>query len=107
MRTLLLTLLLTLPALPAQAQTIRGAGARPCAEWNQARRGGGRDFEAQQWTLGYISAVTVTNAAATRGLLRATDEKGTFAAIDGYCATHPNDMLWSAVKSALAASHGA
>jgi hypothetical protein len=107
MRALLLTLILLLPALPGHAQTIRGAGARPCAEWSQARRGGGRDFDAEQWTLGYISAITATNAPGARSLLHTTDEKGIFAAIGGYCAMHPDDMLWHAVKSALAAANGA
>jgi hypothetical protein len=90
----------------AHAQTIRGAGARPCAEWSRARTGGGRDYEGEQWTLGYVSAVTV-DAQRPRGQNGATDPRTVFAGIDVYCAAHPDDMLWDALKAILATQHGA
>ena len=98
-------LALTLPSAPAHAQTIRGAGARPCTEWLQARTGNGRDFEAEQWALGYLSAVSA--ATPERGVLRAADQKTIFAGMDTYCGAHRQDMLWNAVKSVLAVQHGA
>ena len=104
MHRLVLALILLAPALPCGAQTIRGVGARPCAEWLQARGDNGRDFEAEQWTLGYLSGA---NAAREGALFRATDEKAIFASVDAYCGAHPQDMLWNAVKSVLATPHGA
>ncbi len=106
MRLLLAVLMLTLAA-QGQAQTVRGAGARPCAEWSQARRGGGRAYEAEQWTLGYISAVNAGIGGRSGSLLSAGAEKATFAAIDAFCVSHPDEMLWNAIKSALSTSHGA
>ena len=105
MRYPLASLILLLPIATAQGQTVRGAGARPCAEWSQARRGGGRAFEAEQWTLGYMSALNVAVAGHQGGMFRLLDEKSTFSAVDLYCAQHPTDMVWSAVKSAVA-GHG-
>ena len=107
MRLLFAMLVLLLPLGAARAQTVRGAGARPCADWTQARRGGGRDFEAEQWTLGYLSGLNAGARARQTSLFRVLDENGAFAAIDSYCAVHPTDMLWTAVKSALTAAHGA
>ena len=107
MRFLLATLILILPLGAPRAQTVRGAGARPCAEWTQARRGGGRDFEAEQWALGYLSGVNAGASARQASLFRMFDEKSVFATIDGYCTAHPADMLWIAVRSMMQAAHGA
>ena len=105
MRSLCLAAALLLPVLPAAAQTIRGVGARPCADWLQARKGGGRDFEAEQWALGYLSAVNVAQRGS--GLFHGLDAGGIFAGIDSYCGGHPGDMLWNAVKAVTPASRGA
>ena len=86
----------------AHAETIRGMGARPCAEWVQARRDGGRDFWAEQWVLGYLSGVNATAPPHQASLFVAGDDKPVFAAVDGYCQTHTQDMLWSAVKAVVA-----
>ena len=107
MRRFLAILLLALTLGVTQAQTMRGVGARPCADWTQARRGGGRDYEAEQWVLGYMSGLNVASGARQGSVFRVLDEKGAFAAIDSYCAGHPADMLWNAVKSAMTAAHGA
>jgi hypothetical protein len=96
----LVTLALLPPLLaPAQAQTIRGIGARPCAEWVQARRDGGRDFWAEQWILGYLSGVNAS--APTHGLFTGGDDKSVFAIVDSYCQAHAKDILWSAVKALI------
>jgi hypothetical protein len=100
MHRFILALLVSLPASPTLAQTIRGVGARPCTDWVQARRGGGRDFEAEQWALGYLSGATV----ATGGRTGVADEKTIFTSIDGYCGAHTGDALWLAVR-AFAAQH--
>jgi len=97
---LTLVLLLCLPAGIARAQMIRGAGGRPCADWVQARRGGGRDFEAEQWALGYLSGAAV--AAGSHASV--PEEKTIYASIDGYCGAHEADPLWLAVR-AFAAQH--
>jgi hypothetical protein len=93
-------------ALPrsSHGQTIRGIGARPCSEWVQARSGGGRDFWAEQWVLGYLSGVNATYDAKAGGathisLFASGDDKQVFATIDSYCRSHAQDMLWSAVKA--------
>jgi hypothetical protein len=98
---MIVAVILSIPSL-AGAQTIRGAGARPCGEWSQARNGGGRDFEGEQWALGYVSAVTALGGAG-----RSVDEPALFAALDGYCGAHADEMLWVAVKAVLGASRGA
>ncbi len=105
MRRFVLALILLAAASPCGAQTIRGVGARPCAEWVQARGDNGRDFEAEQWALGYLSGANA--ATKTGALFRATDEKAIFTTIDAYCGAHPQDMLWNAVKSVLVMPHGA
>jgi hypothetical protein len=97
---LTLALLVCLPAGTAGAQTIRGAGGRPCTDWVQARRGGGRDFEAEQWALGYLSGVAVT--AGSRASV--PEEKAVFTSIDRYCTAHEGESLWLAVR-ALATQH--
>ncbi len=103
---LLAALMLSLPSV-SYAQTIRGAGARPCQDWSLARRSGGRAFEAEQWTLGYMSAINAAGRGGPGGLFGGGAEKAAFAAIDTYCTSHPDDMLWNAVKAALSTSHGA
>ncbi len=90
-----MALLLSVPPGVALAQTIRGVGARPCAEWVQARHGGGRDFEAEQWALGYLSGV----ATAAGGGASVPDEKPVFISIDSYCSAHAGDKLWLAVRA--------
>ena len=89
----------------AGAQTIRGAGARPCADWVQARTGNGHDYEAEQWALGYMSGVNASLRG--QGAIRSADEKAIFTGLDGYCAAHRQDMLWDAVKAVLATPRGA
>jgi hypothetical protein len=91
-----LALLIALPFGAVRAQTVRGAGARPCADWVQARRGGGRDFEAEQWALGYLSGAAVATGASV------PDEKTVFTSIDGYCGAHEGDPLWLAVRAVTA-----
>ena len=105
MRIFLPALFLVLSCAAAQAQTVRGAGARPCAEWNQARVGGGRAFEAEQWALGYLSGLNAGGAGKPSSVFRVLDERGAFAGIDAYCTRHPTEMLWNAVRSVTAA-HG-
>jgi hypothetical protein len=83
----------------AHAQTIRGIGARPCAEWVQARRDGGRDFWAEQWVLGYLSGVNASTP--THGIFASGDDQSVFAVVDIYCQSHTQDMLWSAVKAVI------
>jgi hypothetical protein len=98
-------LALTGAAGASHAQTIRGAGARPCGEWQRARAGGGRAFEAEQWALGYLSA---TNAGLRVGAnIRILDETAIFAGIDQYCGGHPKEMLWNAVRVLAASPHSA
>ncbi len=92
-------------ATPAAAQTIRGVGGRPCADWVQARAGNGHDYEAEQWALGYISGVNASTRG--QGAFRNMDEKTIFTGLDSYCAAHQRDMLWNAVRSVLATPHGA
>jgi hypothetical protein len=92
-------------SLQAAAQTIRGAGARPCSDWVQARTGNGHDYEAEQWALGYLSGVNASTR--SQPAFRNTDEKTIFTGLDGYCGVHRQDMLWDAVKSVLATPHGA
>ena len=106
--TLLLTVLpaLAIHPLPAGAQTIRGAGARLCAEWNQARQGGGRAFEAEQWALGYLSAVNAASAGKAQPLSRDA-EQAAFASMDGFCRAHPDALIWAALKTAALPAHGA
>jgi hypothetical protein len=94
---------LLLPHAAASAQTIRGVGARPCAEWSQARHGGGRDYEAEQWVLGYLSGVNA-GATAHGGALLTGNEGTIFAEVDNYCGSHQADMIWAAVKAYLAMS---
>lgn len=79
---------------------MRGIGARPCAEWVQARRDGGRDFWAEQWVLGYLSGV---NAASPRdtNLFAGGDDRSVFAVLDIYCRAHAQDTLWAAVKAVI------
>jgi hypothetical protein len=98
---ILLALLLTLPIAGLRAQSIHGAGARPCGDWTQARTDGGRDFEGEQWALGYVSAVTLAG-----GTGRGLDQAALFSGVDAYCAAHPDEMLWSAVKAVLGSTHG-
>ena len=105
MRRLTFALILMLPSLPCLAQTVRGLGARPCGDWTQARQSGGRDFEAEQWALGYISAVSAGRAD-NAGAFRNPDERTVFSGIDSFCSAHPGDMLWNAVKSVLTMSNG-
>ena len=107
MRTSLAILILALSLGPVRAQTIRGVGARPCTDWLQARRGGGHDYEAEQWVLGYMSGLNVAAGPRQASVFRVLDEKGAFAAIDSYCAGHPTEMIWNAVRSAMTAAHGA
>ena len=104
MTRLLLIAVLLLPEGGAFAQSIRGAGARPCADWVQARRGGGRDFEAEQWVLGYMSGV---NADRGGSVFRTVDERTIMAGVDAYCDGHAGDMLWNAVKAVLGTNRGA
>jgi hypothetical protein len=85
----------------ASAQTIRGIGARPCAEWVQARRDGGRDFWAEQWVLGYLSGVNASDPSRQARLFANGDDKSVFAIVDGYCQAHAQDTLWSAVKAVI------
>ncbi len=100
MTRLVLALLVCLPAVTALAQTIRGAGGRPCTDWVQARRGGGRDFAAEQWALGYLSGQAVQAG----GAASVPDEKTLFVSIDGYCGGHRGDAVWLAVR-AFGAQH--
>ena len=105
MRSFLAALMLVLPLVAARAQTVRGAGARPCTDWSQARGSGGRAFEAEQWMLGYMSGVNFAAGPRQGNVFRILDEKGAFAAVDAYCSQHPSEMLWNALKSAMA-GHG-
>jgi hypothetical protein len=106
MRRLILAVLLMLPSVASMSQTVRGAGARPCADWVQARQGGGRDFEGEQWALGYFSAVSADRPDKST-LFRNADERSIFAGIDTYCGAHAGDMLWDAVRAVLATTNGA
>jgi hypothetical protein len=95
----MLAALMLIGAASPHAQTIRGIGARPCSEWVQARAGGGRDFWAEQWVLGYLSGM---NAAATDrapSLFANAGDKAVFGAIDAYCRAHGQEVLWNAVKA--------
>jgi hypothetical protein len=107
MRPPLLALLPLAATLATQAagQTIRGAGARPCADWVQARAGNGHDYEAEQWALGYMSGVNAVTKG--QGIFRNTDGRTIFAGLDSYCGAHRQDMFWNAVKSVIATPHGA
>ena len=107
MRLVLAILALTLPAFAASSQTIRGAGARPCSDWNLARRDGGRDFEAEQWALGYVSGVTASLATKNVRQASVPDEKTLFADLDTACKAHADIMLWNALVTVIAAAHGA
>ena len=83
----------------AHGQTIRGIGARPCSEWTQARSGGGRDFWAEHWVLGYLSGVNAAAPDHPVSLFANGDDKTVFGDIDTYCRAHASDKVWDAVKA--------
>jgi hypothetical protein len=103
---LILSACLALPGT-ASSQTIRGAGARPCTEWSLARRDGGRDYEAEQWALGYVSGAAASQSIKGGRQLQAPAESALFADLDTYCAAHPAVMLWTALVAVAATPHGA
>ncbi len=94
-----------LGAGPAAGETIHGIGARPCVEWVQARRDGGRDFWAEQWVLGYLSGVNASASTRQANLFAGTDDKAVFLAVDSYCQGHTQDMLWTAVRAVISQRH--
>jgi hypothetical protein len=86
------------------AQTIRGAGARPCNDWSRSRVGGGHFFDAEEWVLGYLTGNRVSQHVAPG--IEEADQKGVFQSIDAFCTAHPTAMIWQAIKDSALLSHG-
>jgi hypothetical protein len=88
----LVTLLLCLPPLQAQAYTIAGVGLQSCGSWT-AWRGQGAAGLAEQWVFGYLSGVAAARQTDRFDPLDETDADGVWAWIDNYCRKNPLDHI--------------
>jgi hypothetical protein len=80
--------------LPTRETTIGGIGTASCATAEEPDRA----FEAQAWTMGYISAANSWNPK-NSSVGSHTDPAGTMGEVQLECAANPSEPFFKAVES--------
>jgi len=82
---------------PAFATTVIGVGTASCGTWIEARRNR-TSFAYEQWAIGFASGVSV---ALDLDLLKGRDASAIWVWMDGYCASHPLELMGAAIAELI------
>jgi hypothetical protein len=93
-RSILVIVLLAVPAHASDQYVILGAGGRPCGSWLQVRSQALPDSAVlQSWVLGYVTSFNANVLTVGQDVTKGTSPDALFSWVDDYCAAHPLDSV--------------